>query len=144
MCRCLKGTPGVAQKAKIATDLDNVANVYVDSDWAGMREDPQGVRTGGGREVHTDSRSLGKLRHVEFALLWLKVHVQSGKAILRRMAGLANLADFFTKHLTLAESTKHSTRLRCGAVWGRSTQLDAAQVEVGRPECHSATRTRGV
>ena len=35
LCRYLKGTPRVVQKVKIGADLDNVVNVYVDSDWAG-------------------------------------------------------------------------------------------------------------
>ena len=35
MCRYLKGTPRVVQKVKIGVDLNNVVNVYVDSDWAG-------------------------------------------------------------------------------------------------------------
>ena len=71
-------------------------------------------------EVHTDSsacrgicnrRGFGKLRHLDVALLWLQQHVQSGKIILRRIAGSANRADLFTKHFARAEITMHSSRL---------------------------------
>ena len=73
-------------------------------------------------EVHSDSsacrgicdrRGLGKLRHLDVALLWLQQHVQSGKIILRRIAGSVNPADLFTKH------TLHPQRSSCTqADWG--------------------------
>ena len=151
--------------------MDNVVNVYVDSDWAGCARTGRSTngaclktwsttqtvvaRSSGEAEyyaavkgaaegvslqsmladlglkatieVHTDSsacrgicnrRGLGKLRHLDVALLWLQQHVQSGKTILRRMAGSANPADLFTKNLANAEISMHSGRLGCCAVRG--------------------------
>ena len=104
-------------------------------------------------EVHTDSsacrricnrRGLGKLSHLDVALLWLQQHVQSGKIILRRIAGSANRADLFTKHLARGKITMRSGRLGFCTVRGRTTQVDAAHVEHWRPECCSSTRPRGV
>ena len=100
-------------------------------------------------EVHTDSspctricnrRCLEKLRHLDVALPWLQQHVHIRKIILRRIAGSANPAHLFTKHLAHAEITMHSGRLGCCAVRGRTTQVDAVHVEIDRPECCSATR----
>ena len=203
LCRYLKGTPRVVQRVKIGVDLNNVVNVYVDSDWAGCtrtRRSTNGgcillngaclktwsptqtvvARSSGEAEyyaavkgaaegmavqsmladfglkvtieVHTDSsacrgicnrRGLGKLRHLNVALLWLQQRVQSGKIILRRIAGSVNPADLFTKHLARAEIIMHSGRLGFCTVSGRTTQVDTAHVELWRPECCSSTRPRG-
>ena len=101
--------------------------------------------------VHTDSsackgicnrRGLGKLRHVEVARLWLQQHVQARKVTLQRSASPVNPADLFTKYLTHSETVMHSGRLGFSAVLGRSTQGDAACIEVARPECRFATRPK--
>ena len=103
-------------------------------------------------EVHTDSSAcrgicnrhgLGRLRHLDVALPWLQQRVQSGKIILRRIAGSVNPADLFTKHLARAEIIMHSGRLGFCTVSGRTTQVDTAHVELWRPECCSSTRPRG-
>ena len=88
-------------------------------------------------------RGLGKLRHLDVALLWLQQRVQSGKIILRRIAGSVNPADLFTKHLARAEIIMHSGRLGFCTVSARTTQLDTAHVELWRPQRCSSTRPRG-
>ena len=102
-------------------------------------------------EVHTDSsacrgicnrRGSGKLRHIDVALQWLQEHVQSGKIILRRIADSVNPAALFTKHFARAEITMHSGRLGFCTVRGRTTQVDAAHVELWQPECCSSTLPR--
>ena len=64
-------------------------------------------------EVHTDSsacnrKGLGKLGHVEVALLWLQQHVQSGNVIFRRIAGSVNPADIPEASLNLVRRTSFS------------------------------------
>ena len=57
--------------------------------------------------VYTDSsvaksfvstRGLGKMRHVEVKLLWLQQHVQTGKLVVGKVSGTANIADVLTKY----------------------------------------------
>ena len=59
-----------------------------------------------------------------YAVAWLQQHVQSGKIILRRIAGSANPADLFTKHLAHAEMTMHSGQLGvlCRPWWNHSSR----------------------
>ena len=54
LCRYLKGTPRVVQKVKIGADLNNVVNVYVDSDWARVHKDPEEYK----RRVHSAERTM--------------------------------------------------------------------------------------
>ena len=42
---------------------------------------------------------LGKVRHVAVHLLWLQQQVRSGRIVIRGVAGSANPADVYTKHL---------------------------------------------
>jgi hypothetical protein len=46
---------------------------------------------------------LGKLRHVQTHTLWVQERVKSGAIELRKVNGLVNPADLFTKHLTSRE-----------------------------------------
>ena len=43
---------------------------------------------------------LGKLRHVQTHTLWFQERVRSGAIELRKVSGLVNPADLFTKYLT--------------------------------------------
>ena len=43
---------------------------------------------------------LGKFRHVQTRTLWVQERVRSGAIELRKVSGLVNPADLFTKHLT--------------------------------------------
>ena len=43
---------------------------------------------------------LGKLRHVQTHTLWVQERVRTGAIQLRKVNGLVNPADLFTKHLT--------------------------------------------
>ena len=54
LCRQLKVTPRVVQKAQNGTDLDTVAYVYVDSDWAGCARTQRSYE----RRMHSAESSL--------------------------------------------------------------------------------------
>ena len=45
-------------------------------------------------------QGLGKLRHVRTHTLWVQERVRTGAIQLRKVNGLVNPADLFTKHLT--------------------------------------------
>ena len=45
---------------------------------------------------------LGKLRHIDIQALWLQQHIRSGALELRKVLGVENPADIFTKHLSNA------------------------------------------
>ena len=62
-----------------------------------------GVRvwTDSGAAMGVCGRSgLGKLRHVQTHTLWVQECVRTGAIQLRKVNGLVNPADLFTKHLT--------------------------------------------
>ena len=44
------------------------------------------------------SRGLGKMRHLEVKLLWLQEAVQSGRLVVGKVKGTANIADALTKY----------------------------------------------
>ena len=44
------------------------------------------------------TRGLGKMRHLEVKLLWLQEAVQSGRLVVGRVKGTANVADALTKY----------------------------------------------
>ena len=49
---------------------------------------------------------LGKLRHIDTQCLWLQQKVRSGAIDLRKVKGIENPADLFTKHLTNTGTVK--------------------------------------
>ena len=64
---------------------------------------------------------LGKLRHVQTHTLWVQERVRSGAIELRKVNGLVNPADLFTKHLTSRDSVNQLIELfNCEYREGRS------------------------
>ena len=53
-CGSWRSTARAVQKVKIGADLDNVVNVYVDSDWAGCTRTREEYK----RRVHSAERSM--------------------------------------------------------------------------------------
>ena len=65
---------------------------------------------------------LGKLRHVQTHALWVQERVRSGAIELRKVNGLVNPADLFTKHLTSRDRVTQLIELfNCEYRDGRST-----------------------
>ena len=65
---------------------------------------------------------LGKLRHVQTHTLWVQERVRSGAIELRKVNGLVNPADLFTKHLTSRDRVNQLIELfNCEYRDGRST-----------------------
>jgi hypothetical protein len=65
---------------------------------------------------------LGKLRHVQTHTLWVQERVKSGAIELRKVNGLVNPADLFTKHLTSRERVDQLINLfNCEYRDGRAT-----------------------
>lgn len=64
---------------------------------------------------------LGKLRHVQTHTLWVQERVRSGAIELRKVNGLVNPADLFTKHLTSRDRVNQLIELfNCEYREGRS------------------------
>ena len=63
---------------------------------------------------------LGKLRHLETGYLWLQAAVKAKRLQGRKVAGTANPADLFTKHLSSPEMWKHMETLQMFPEDGRS------------------------
>ena len=65
---------------------------------------------------------LGKLRHVHTHTLWSQERVRSGAIEFRKVNGLVNPADLFTKHLTSRDRVNQLIELfNCEYRDGRST-----------------------
>ena len=63
---------------------------------------------------------LGKLRHLETGYLWLQAAVAAKRLQVRKVAGVDNPADLFTKHLTAADMWKHLEALNITSETGRT------------------------
>ena len=65
---------------------------------------------------------LGKLRHVQTHTLWVQERVRSGAIELRKVSGLVNPADLFTKHLNSRDRINQLVELfNCEYRDGRAT-----------------------
>ena len=65
---------------------------------------------------------LGKLRHVQTHTLWVRERVRTGAIELRKVNGLVNPADLFTRHLTSRDRVTQLIELvNCEYRDGRST-----------------------
>ena len=83
----------------------------------------------------TSRQGLGKLRHVDTKTLWLQQAARTGRVEVRKVAGLVNPADLFTKHSLSKERIHELVRLL------------GCHYEEGRPEAAPALRagqTKGV
>ena len=63
---------------------------------------------------------LGKLRHLEVGYLWLQAAVARKRLQVRKVNGLENPADLFTKFLTAADMWKHLHCLQMASEEGRT------------------------
>ena len=76
----------------------------------------------------TSRQGLGKLRHVDTKTLWLQQAARTKRVEVRKVAGLANPADLFTKHSLSKERILELVRLL------------GCKYEDGRPESAPALR----
>ena len=83
--------------------------------------------------VHTDStacrgvcnrRGIGRIRHMDVALLWLQDHVRSGAVLLVKVPGVDNPADLMTKFLGGPDLRRHVETLGFSEESGRSRVVD--------------------
>ena len=84
--------------------------------------------------LHTDSSAargiihragLGKLRHLETGYLWLQAAVKAKRLQVRKVPGVDNPDDLFTKHLSASDMWKHLEKLQITAEDGRSLAVPA-------------------
>jgi hypothetical protein len=67
-------------------------------------------------------QGLGKLRHLDTHSLWVQQAVRTGRITVRKVKGLDNPADLFTKHIPTHDKIRHLTELfGCRHESGRST-----------------------
>ena len=80
---------------------------------------------------------LGKYRHLQTHTLWFQERVRSGAIELRKVNGLVNLAELFTKHLTARDRVAQLIELfDCEYRDGRSTiapELRPAAIDAIQP-----------
>ena len=69
---------------------------------------------------------LGKVRHIDVALLWLQDVVRKGRIGLQKIAGKNNPADLLTKYLPGVRTAETSRLLGFYVVDGRSNIVDTA------------------
>ena len=63
---------------------------------------------------------LGKLRHLETGYLWLQAAVAKKRLQVRKVNGLDNPGDLFTKFLSAGDMWKHLHCLRMSSEEGRT------------------------
>ena len=81
----------------------------------------------------TSRQGLGKLRHVDTKTLWLQQAARTGRVEVRKVAGLANPADLFTKHSLSKERILELVRvLGCRYEEGRPEAAPALRAGQGR------------
>ena len=74
----------------------------------------------------TSRQGLGKLRHVDTKTLWLQQAARTGRVQVRKVAGVANPADLFTKYALARERILELVRvLGCSFVGGRPEAASA-------------------
>ena len=81
---------------------------------------------------------LGKLRHVQTHTLWVQERVRTGAIELRKVHGLVNPADLFTKHLSSRERMSELVKLfNCEYREGRATSAPELRKNVNQPDINS-------
>ena len=73
---------------------------------------------------------LGKIRHIDVALLWLQELVRKERIKMTKVAGKDNPADMLTKYLPGVKISEISRRLGFFVENGRTNIVDAASVGV--------------
>ena len=69
---------------------------------------------------------LGKIRHIDVALLWLQDMVRRGKISMRKIPGDSNPADLMTKYLTGNKTAEISLNLGFYSEDGQTNIVDEA------------------
>ena len=84
---------------------------------------------------------LGKLRHVQTHTLWVQERVRTGAIQLRKVNGLVNPADLFTKHLSSRDRVNQLVELfNCEYREGRATTAPLLRKDKPQTaECHATT-----
>ena len=75
---------------------------------------------------------VGKVRHLDTALLWVQQQVRSGDVSLEKIPGQENPADAMTKHLSGPDLKSHLARMGLRAEEGRAAsapQLTTSMTE---------------
>ena len=87
---------------------------------------------------------LGKLRHVQTHTLWVQERVRTGAIQLRKVNGLVNPADLFTKHLNSRDRVTQLVQLfNCEYRDGRATTAPLLRKDKTTvAECHATTTDR--
>ena len=62
---------------------------------------------------------VGKIRHLDTALLWVQGHVRSGEVLLEKVAGQENPGDALTKYLSGPDLRGHLSRMHLAFEEGR-------------------------
>eukprot|EP00973_Karenia_brevis_P092466 12412551-Karenia_brevis.AAC.1 len=65
-------------------------------------------------------QGLGRVRHLAVADLWVQQRVRRKDINISKTPGADNCSDMLTKGLDVTTSTKHSEKIRCGFISGRS------------------------
>ena len=67
---------------------------------------------------------LGKIRHIDVALLWLQDLVRKGRVVMKKIPGVKNPADLLTKYLTGAKISEMTEELGFYVEQGRTQIVD--------------------
>ena len=79
--------------------------------------------------MHTDATAamgmsrrlgVGKIRHLDTALLWIQHKVRSGDVLLTKVPGPENCADCLTKNLDAPDMRRHLARMGLVIEQGRA------------------------
>lgn len=69
-----------------------------------------------------DRRGVGKTRHVDTGLLWIQEVVARDRLKFKKVLGLDDPADLYTKYLDEKNSQHHTTNLACTFTGDRATE----------------------
>ena len=69
---------------------------------------------------------LGKIRHIDVALLWLQDLVRKGRVVMKKIPGARNLADLLTKYLAGSKTSEITEELGFHVEEGRTKIVDKA------------------
>ena len=90
-------------------------------------------------------QGLGKLRHVDTKLLWVQQAVRAGKLAVKKVAGLANPADLFTKHSLSKERILDLVHLLdCHFLEGRASAAPAMREGTGTKRTMADAEAEGL
>ena len=77
----------------------------------------------------SNRRGCGKLRHIHVGELWIQEKVHNKGLFMKKVDGVANPADLFTKHLAADKSSSCCSSLSCRPRMGRAEKGLHVQVK---------------